>query len=103
MISITANGKEYLVAAPRAYSTLDNVIGVAYTYFSTRNGERFGPIRTASTITKGKGVGAQLVAAAQEAYNADHDAMIAEATRLTEEFHASGRDGAWPTIKLITR
>lgn len=103
MITITANGKDYLVAAPRAYSTLNLGVLVTYTYFSTRNGERFGPIRTASSADKPKSVGGQLVAQAIEAYDADHDAMIAEATRLTDEFLASGKNGAYPTVKLITR
>lgn len=76
-ITVTAsNGKQYLVAAPRAYSTVSRGIVVAYPYWGTRNGRQFGASRVATTADTGK-VGRELVAAGQRHYGADHDAMIA--------------------------
>lgn len=101
-ITVNVGGKDYIVGAPRAYETLRLGVVVAYHYHSTRNGKAFGAIRTASTAST-KGVGVAIVKAAQEHFNADHEAMIAEATRLTTEFRASGKDGAYPSVNLITR
>jgi hypothetical protein len=72
----TSNGKTYIVHPPSAYRTTRNGIIVAYAYWSTRDGDYFGPVREATTADKGK-IGRELVAAAQAAWNVDHDAMIA--------------------------
>lgn len=108
MITLTVNGKDYFVAAPQAHHTMHNGFLVTYDYFSTRNGERFGPIRRASSINKPKSVGGQLVAAAVEAYDVDTEAMIVEASRVTAEklaqYEEEGRTSyGYPTVELITR
>jgi len=103
MIKINVNGRDYLVSErPTAHDTIGHGLVVAYDYFSTRNGDRFGPIRLASTADKPKSVGGQIVAQAAQILNADHDAMIAEAARLTDEFRASGKSGSYPRVGLIT-
>jgi len=104
LIPTIANGKTYLANTDvSAHDTMSNGVVVSLSYFSTRNGERFGPIRTASTLSKPKTAGGQIAAQVFETLNVDTDAMIAEATRLTAEFKASGRDGWYPSVKLIER
>lgn len=109
-LPVTANGKTYL-AAPlglRAHKTIRHGIVVTLSYFSTRDGKRFGPIRTAAHNDAPKSVGGQIFAQVAESLNADIDAMIAEATRLVEEFEVYRRSpeftqGTYPSVKLITR
>jgi len=102
-ITVTVNGKDYIVHAPVAFEGSNGGL-VSYSYRSTRNGEAFGPVRTASTNAKASSVGGQLVAQAQEFFNANHDAMIAEAVRKLAEIRATGATSyAHPTVKLITR
>ena len=105
MITLTANGKDYLVAAHRlrAHATLNRGVVVTTTYFSTRNGERFGPIRTASVSDKPQSIGGQLFAQAVAAVNADVEAMLAKVDSLTAEFVASGRSGMYPSVDLIAK
>lgn len=75
--TVTIDNKTYIVHPPRAYRVISDQVVVAYPYWSTRNGDYFGASRVATTQSKGK-VGRQLVAAARELFNVDHDQMIAE-------------------------
>lgn len=78
--TVTVDGRQFIVCAPRVYAQAPayggNII-VAYIYWSTRNGEPFGPQRIAATNSAGK-VGRQIVALAREAFDVDHEAMIAD-------------------------
>lgn len=90
---VDIGGKVYIVNPPRAY-VVGGAVVVAYHYWSTRNGEAFGPIRIAANDSTGK-VGRALVAAARELFNADHDAMIAAV-------HQARANGARnPSVSLI--
>lgn len=73
---VTVDGKAYIVHAPRAWRTLGGGVVVGYHYWSTRNGDYFGPQRIASTGGKGR-VAREIVAQAQVLFGADHDALIA--------------------------
>lgn len=109
MITVTVNGKTYLASElVRAHETINHGPVVAFSYFSTRNGERFGPIRTASSNDKPSSVGGKIAAQVFEALNADVDTMLSEAVRVTAEkiaeYKANGRTSySSPSIALITR
>ena len=76
-ITVNVNGKDYIVCPSRAYRVMSGEIKVVYTYWSTRNGAAFGPMRFASR-GKGKGVGTKLVALADEAFGTDYEALKAD-------------------------
>lgn len=74
-VTINVNGKDFIVHPPNI--SLGSDIGAAhYTYFSTRDGKKFGPIRTASETGGVKTVGRQLAVAARAHFGED---AIAEA------------------------
>jgi hypothetical protein len=76
--TINVGGKDYLVHQPRVDLFGDDAPTpqVHYPYFSTRNGEMFGPSRT--TRGQGSGAGRQLYDMAREAFGADHDQLLAD-------------------------
>lgn len=77
--TITVNGRDYIVNPPEAGRVFASPgqFAVYYTYWSTRRGAAFGPIRTTnSTVTSI--FGHKIVAAAQQAFGVDHDQLIAE-------------------------
>jgi hypothetical protein len=90
---VTVNGKVFSIYAPIAFVRAERdgnggfvpgKIDIGLDYCATRNGEgveEFGPIRSAYGSSKPKSVGAQLVVAAAEVFNADYDAMRAEVQR----------------------
>jgi hypothetical protein len=77
-ITITVNGKDFIVCPPCL--NMGNAIGtVYYDYFSTRDGKRFGPIRTAAECGGAKSVGRQLAVAAREQFGPEAvDARMAQ-------------------------
>lgn len=85
--TINVNGKDYIVHGPRVGriggtwdDTTEDYVGirtaVTFAYWSTRNGDYFGPSRW--TDGRGKGVGAKLYAAAVAHFGVDVDQMIAD-------------------------
>jgi len=99
-IPVTVNDKLFLAATNlTAHDTAHAGIVASVSYFSTRNGERFGPIRTAASSRKAtaKSVGPKILAAVAEALNADLDAMIDEAIRL------AATENGWSQVKVITK
>ena len=62
-VTLTVNGKDFIVCPP---DLSENGFDSAYyTYFSTRDGKRFGPMRTAAETGGAKSVGRQLAVAAR--------------------------------------
>lgn len=68
--TIAVNGKDFIVYPPSI--NLGNNPGADYyTYFSTRDGKRFGPLRSASETGGAKTVGRQLAVAARAHFGLD--------------------------------
>jgi hypothetical protein len=69
-VTINVNGKDFIVEPPSI--NLGNNPGQDYyVYFSTRDGKKFGPIRTASVRGGAKTVGRQLAVAAREHFGTE--------------------------------
>jgi len=77
-VTLTVNGKDFIVHPPSL--NMGNNVGAAYyCYTSTRNGKKFGPIRTAAETGGAKTVGRQLAVAARAYYGPEVvDALLAE-------------------------
>lgn len=77
-ITVNVNGKDFIVYPPAISSYGHDY----YTYFSTRDGKRFGPIRTAAVRGGAKTVGRQLALAARAHYG--QEAIDAARARAIE-------------------
>jgi hypothetical protein len=91
-VTITVNGKDFIVYGP----SVSHTGNVYHTYFSTRDGKEFGPIRTASASGGPKTVGRQLTVAAREhfaseAYVMAYVTKIAYLRRNIAEVDPTGR------------
>lgn len=82
-VKVTVDNKTYIVSSPvvGSYGMGDKErTAVSYPYWATRNGERFGRTWFALHDSERKRDRA-IVAAAQSAFGADHNQMIADAQR----------------------
>jgi hypothetical protein len=96
---ITVNGKQYLMRKIRRAGTLGRItVPHDYVdYFGTRNGERFGPVRSGSRQSRPGTIGRTIFDAAEEAANAEAPAPVRDPSDATWRL---ARSMAFPGARL---